>query len=130
MLASLRISVTTTSYITTELSKLGKHKCLSQSRDDYDVNMFQIFVFTDNGTTIHEKLKEVTGQKTVPNVFIRGKHIGGADDTIKLHEEGKLMNLIVPPSENYTYDLVVIGGGSGGLACSKVMLWSHDFSQL
>ena len=30
------------------------------------------------------------------------------------------MNLIVPPSENYTYDLVVIGGGSGGLACSKV----------
>lgn len=92
--------------------------------------MFQIFVFTDNGTTIHEKLKEVTGQKTVPNVFIHGKHIGGADDTIKLHEEGKLMNLIVPPSENYTYDLVVIGGGSGGLACSKVMLWSHDFSQL
>lgn len=92
--------------------------------------MFQIFVFTDNGTTIHEKLKEVTGQKTVPNVFIRGKHIGGADDTIKLHEEGKLMNLIVTPSENYTYDLVVIGGGSGGLACSKVMLWSHDFSQL
>lgn len=92
--------------------------------------MFQIFVFTDNGTTIHEKLKEVTGQKTVPNVFIRGKHIGGADYTVKLHEEGKLMNLIVPPSENYTYDLVVIGGGSGGLACSKVMLWSHDFSQL
>lgn len=92
--------------------------------------MFQIFVFTDNGTTIHEKLKEVTGQKTVPNVFIRGKHIGGAVDTIKLHEEGKLMNLIVPPSENYTYDLVVIGGGSGGLACSKVMSWSHDFSQL
>ena len=80
------------------------------------------FVFTDNGTTIHEKLKEITGQNTVPNVFIRGKHIGGADDTIKLHEQGKLMNLIVPPSENYTYDLVVIGGGSGGLACSKVML--------
>ena len=29
-------------------------------------------------------------------------------NTIKLHEEAKLMNLIVPPSENYTYDLVVI----------------------
>ncbi|KAM7432941.1 thioredoxin-disulfide reductase [Porites harrisoni] len=73
----------------------------------------------DNGTTIHEKLKEMTGQRTVPNVFIRGNHIGGADDTMKLHEEGKLMNLITPPSENYTYDLIVIGGGSGGLACSK-----------
>ena len=77
---------------------------------------------TDNGTTIHEKLKEMTGQRTVPNVFIRGNHIGGADDTMKLHEEGKLMNLITPPSENYTYDLIVIGGGSGGLACSKVLL--------
>ena len=64
----------------------------------------------------------MTGQRTVPNVFIRGKHIGGADDTIKLYEEGKLMNLIIPPSENYTYDLIVIGGGSGGLACSKVLL--------
>lgn len=73
----------------------------------------------DNGTTIHDKLKEVSGQSTVPNVYIRGKHIGGADDTIKLHEEGKLMKLIVPPSENYTYDLIVVGGGSGGLACSK-----------
>lgn len=76
--------------------------------------------FVDNGTTIHDKLKEVSGQRTVPNVYIRGKHIGGADDTIKLHEEGKLMKLIVPPSENYTYDLIVVGGGSGGLACSKV----------
>ena len=62
----------------------------------------------------------MTGQRTVPNIFIRGKHIGGADDTIKLHDEGKLMDLIVPPSENYTYDLIVLGGGSGGLACSKV----------
>lgn len=74
----------------------------------------------DNGTTIHEKLKEVSGQRTVPNVFIRGKHVGGFDDVTKLQADGKLMELIVPPpSENYTYDLIVIGGGSGGLACSK-----------
>ena len=90
-----------------------------------------IFLFlTDNGTTIHEKLKELTGQRTVPNIFIRGKHIGGADDTIKLHEEGKLMDLIVPPSENYTYDLIVVGGGSGGLACSKVVYASIYYKLL
>ena len=83
---------------------------------------------TDNGTTIQEKLKEMTGQRTVPNVFIRGNHIGGADDTTKLHEEGKLMNLITPPSENYTYDMIVIGGGSGGLACSKVLLHTVNSS--
>ena len=81
-----------------------------------------MLVSPDNGPTIQDKLKELTGQKTVPNVFIRGKHIGGASDTIKLHTDGKLMELIVPPSENYTYDLIVVGGGSGGLACSKVLL--------
>ncbi|XP_015763830.1 PREDICTED: thioredoxin reductase 3-like isoform X1 [Acropora digitifera] len=73
----------------------------------------------DNCQSIQDKLKEKTGQRSVPNIFIRGNHVGGADATIKLHQDGKLMNLIVPPTEEYTYDLIVIGGGSGGLACSK-----------
>lgn len=64
----------------------------------------------------------MTGQKTVPNVFIRGKHVGGWSDMSKLHEEGNLIKLINPPTENYDYDLVVIGGGSGGLSCSKVIM--------
>lgn len=73
----------------------------------------------DNCQSIQDKLKEKTGQRSVPNIFIRGNHVGGADATMKLHQDGKLMNLIVPPTEEYTYDLIVIGGGSGGLACSK-----------
>ena len=28
-----------------------------------------------------------TGQRTVPNIFINGEHIGGASDTKKLHAE-------------------------------------------
>lgn len=78
--------------------------------------------FADNCQSIQDKLKEKTGQRSVPNIFIRGTHVGGADATIKLHQDGKLMNLIVPPTEEYTYDLIVIGGGSGGLACSKVFI--------
>ena len=86
-------------------------------------SIYVLFFFPDNGTTIQEKLKELSGQRTVPNVFIRGKHVGGFDDVTKLQADGKLMELIVPPpSENYTYDLIVIGGGSGGLACSKVLV--------
>ncbi|XP_033113803.1 thioredoxin reductase 1, cytoplasmic-like [Anneissia japonica] len=61
----------------------------------------------------------MTGQRTVPNVFIGGTHLGGADDTFKAQSENRLMSLISPPTADYTYDLVVIGGGSGGLAASK-----------
>ena len=79
-----------------------------------------MIVFIETGADIKATLLEMTGQKTVPNVFIRGKHIGGWDATNKLNEAGKLMALINPPTESYDYDLVVIGGGSGGLSCSKV----------
>ncbi|XP_077987792.1 thioredoxin reductase 1, cytoplasmic-like [Glandiceps talaboti] len=71
----------------------------------------------DIGKDIQDKLLEMTGQRTVPNVFINGKHIGGCDDTLKKHRNGELMSLI--SDQNYDYDLIVIGGGSGGLAASK-----------
>ena len=46
--------------------------------------------------------------------------MGGSDAVLKLHQDGQLLSIIVPPTDNCEYDLVVIGGGSGGLACSKV----------
>uniref|UniRef100_A0A8C7C6G1 Thioredoxin reductase 3 n=1 Tax=Oncorhynchus kisutch TaxID=8019 RepID=A0A8C7C6G1_ONCKI len=52
----------------------------------------------------------MTRQKTVPNVFVNKTHIGGY---------GILQKLLCGESEVYEYDLIVIGGGSGGLACSK-----------
>lgn len=44
---------------------------------------------------------------------------GGCDDTLKAHAENKLLPMINPPTDKYDYDLIVIGGGSGGLAASK-----------
>ncbi|EDO38228.1 predicted protein [Nematostella vectensis] len=73
----------------------------------------------DNGPAIQEALLEKSGQKTVPNVYIRGNHVGGSDIITKLQEENKILGLIIPPSASYEYDLIVIGGGSGGLACAK-----------
>uniref|UniRef100_A0A8C5BLN8 thioredoxin-disulfide reductase (NADPH) n=1 Tax=Gadus morhua TaxID=8049 RepID=A0A8C5BLN8_GADMO len=35
------------------------------------------------------------------------------------HTDGLLQQLLNPDAETYDYDLIVIGGGSGGLACSK-----------
>ena len=45
----------------------------------------------DDGARIQEILTELTGQRTVPNVFLKGKHIGGCDDTLANHKAGKLI---------------------------------------
>lgn len=75
----------------------------------------------------------------MPNVFINGKHVGGCDAVISLHSNGTLAKLIVEgqlqrdqvdPAHKYNYDLIVIGGGSGGLACSKVGTGPFFFLQI
>merc|ERR1712142_153962 len=47
-----------------------------------------------DGADVQAALLEKSGQRTVPNVYIKGAH-------------------------SYDYDIIVIGGGSGGLAASK-----------
>lgn len=72
-----------------------------------------------DGPAVQAALAEKSGQRTVPNVYINDNHIGGCDDTLKLQSENKLLALVQAGSHNYDYDIVVIGGGSGGLAASK-----------
>ena len=43
---------------------------------------------------IQDYLKELTGARSVPRVFIGGKSIGGCDDTKAMAAEGKLLPLI------------------------------------
>ncbi|XP_028680184.1 thioredoxin reductase 3 [Erpetoichthys calabaricus] len=73
----------------------------------------------DEGPNFQAVLMEMTGQKTVPNVFVNKTHIGGCDKTMQAHDDGVLQRLLGICTESYDYDLIVIGGGSGGLACSK-----------
>ncbi|CAK7328089.1 unnamed protein product [Dovyalis caffra] len=47
-----------------------------------------------DGADMQSALFEWTGQRTVPNVFIGGNHIGGCDSTKALHNEGKLVPLL------------------------------------
>ncbi|GJU17266.1 glutaredoxin [Tanacetum coccineum] len=47
-----------------------------------------------NGDEIQSALKEWTGQSTVPNVFIAGKHIGGCDAVMEKHRAGKLVPML------------------------------------
>ncbi|KAJ8497665.1 hypothetical protein OPV22_008217 [Ensete ventricosum] len=46
------------------------------------------------GPQLQKALERLTGQHTVPNVFIGGKHIGGCTDTVKLHQKGELTALL------------------------------------
>ncbi|KAL5711787.1 Monothiol glutaredoxin-S10 [Ranunculus cassubicifolius] len=46
------------------------------------------------GPQLQKVLERLTGQHTVPNVFIGGKHIGGCTDTVKLHRKGELEPLL------------------------------------
>lgn len=72
----------------------------------------------DGGNDVRQKLIDRVGRTSVPQVFIKGQHVGGCDDTFALHDSEQLAKLIndIP---QYDFDLVVIGGGSGGLAASK-----------
>jgi glutaredoxin 3 len=49
----------------------------------------------DQGAQIQNYLLEKTGQRTVPNIFIGHKHIGGADAVAALHEQGELVKLLI-----------------------------------
>ncbi len=70
-------------------------------------------------------------------IFIFKKNLflysGGCDDTLEALKNGRVAALLNPNEpkikqqklenddlDSYDYDLIVIGGGSGGLACSKV----------
>ncbi|XP_022134425.1 glutaredoxin [Momordica charantia] len=47
-----------------------------------------------DGSEIQAALAQWTGQRTVPNVFIGGKHIGGCDATVALHKKGGLVPML------------------------------------
>ncbi|TYI68589.1 hypothetical protein E1A91_D08G098800v1 [Gossypium mustelinum] len=54
----------------------------------------------DDGWNIQDALSEIVGRRTVPQVFINEKHIGGSDDTVEAYQSGKLAKLLGIEVEN------------------------------
>ncbi|KAI0778631.1 glutaredoxin [Trametes elegans] len=48
----------------------------------------------EDGAAIQDYLQEKTGQRTVPNIFINQKHVGGCDSVTDLDKSGKLASLV------------------------------------
>ncbi|KAF8097790.1 hypothetical protein N665_0281s0052 [Sinapis alba] len=52
------------------------------------------------GPQLQKVLERLTGQRTVPNVFVGGKHIGGCTDTVKLNRKGELELMLAEANRN------------------------------
>ena len=48
-----------------------------------------------NPQVIANALIDLTNRKTVPNIFVDGKSIGGADEIVKMAESGALKDLLL-----------------------------------
>ncbi|KAI9994382.1 hypothetical protein PInf_010992 [Phytophthora infestans] len=64
----------------------------------------------EGGSEQQDALEDLTGQGTVPNVFVAGKSIGGNSDVHKLHKTGNLEPLLkdsgalCSKKKNYKYN--------------------------
>jgi glutaredoxin 3 len=47
-----------------------------------------------NGAEFQATLAEMTGQRTVPSVWINGKFVGGSDKVVELQQNGRLQQLV------------------------------------
>ncbi|PHH80705.1 hypothetical protein CDD82_1560 [Ophiocordyceps australis] len=48
----------------------------------------------EDGSDLQDALEKITGQRTVPNVLIKKKHIGGNSDIQKLFNDGQLVAML------------------------------------
>lgn len=48
----------------------------------------------DQGAAIQQYLHDKTGQRTVPNIFIAGQHVGGCDSLFAAKANGSIKKLL------------------------------------
>ncbi|XP_014258548.1 thioredoxin reductase 1, cytoplasmic-like isoform X2 [Cimex lectularius] len=73
-----------------------------------------------NGPNIQDALEELTGSKRpVPAVYICKKFRGGYNEIYSAWANGTLEEWLQCKETDFTFDLLVLGGGSGGIAAAK-----------
>jgi glutaredoxin 3 len=66
---------------------------LRQKLPSVDVAVYELDRRPD-GKTLQDELLTMTGQRTVPNVYVKGQHVGGNDDTQAAFRAGRLHQLL------------------------------------
>ena len=65
-------------------------KALLKQRGVADIDEIRV----DLQPVERDRMIEITGRRTVPQIFIGGTHVGGCDDLIALDQRGGLMPLL------------------------------------
>ncbi|KAL6038837.1 hypothetical protein STEG23_017064 [Scotinomys teguina] len=78
-------------------SKTSCSYCSMAKKIFHDMNVNYKVVELDMleyGSQFQDALHKMTGERTVPRIFVNGTFIGGATDTHRLHRQGKLLPLV------------------------------------
>lgn len=51
----------------------------------------------DHDPSLRDRMIQLTGRRTVPQIFIGSQHVGGCDDLFELEHAGKLDGLLAAP---------------------------------
>lgn len=57
--------------------------------------VFELDFMGRDGRRVQDTLEDMTGRRTVPNVFVGGKTIGGGSETVQFHEKGELRDMLL-----------------------------------
>ena len=77
---------------TKEMPMCGFSNSVVQILNHYGVDYKDVNILTD--PMIRVKLSEHSGWPTIPQLFVKGKLIGGADIAMELHNNGELLDLL------------------------------------
>ena len=82
---------------TKDMPMCGFSNSVVQVLNHYGVEYKDINILEDPNIRI--KLSEHSGWPTIPQLFVKGELIGGADITIELHQNGQLLDILDKANE-------------------------------
>ena len=82
---------------TKDMPMCGFSNSVIQVLNHYGVEYKDVNILEDPNIRI--KLSEHSGWPTIPQLFVKGELIGGADITIELHQNGQLLDILGKANE-------------------------------
>ena len=82
---------------TKDMPMCGFSNSVVQTLNHYGIDYKDVNVLEDPNIRI--KLSEHSGWPTIPQLFVKGELIGGADITLELHQNGQLLDILGKANE-------------------------------